>query len=524
MLLVEHVLDGVSLGEFACKRIPVGNDHGWLEKVLVEVQLLQRLNHPNLVSYQHVWLEDAQITSFGPSVPCIFILQQYCNAGDLHDYVVGSIKSSVNPQDLKERMRRRSKGQPDVPTGPERPRTMPFDEIFSFFRQLTTGLHHLHSNGYIHRDLKPSNCLLHCDGQKLTVHVSDFGEVQDTNAKRMSTGATGTLSYCAPEVLRRDGPGGQLGDFSTKSDIFSLGMIVYFMCFGHLPYANADEVNDENEDVEQLRAEVSMWTGFDDSRRSRSDLPARLYSFLRRLLSPDPAERPSTERILQEIKAGNDVDGSIGQIPDLGDPGPRITSVASPARQVPPQPGPRTLSSGSTRPGLSSFARHRSSGDVIQSPSPQEHNFVSDSPNRSESGVVLRSRKVEMPLRTLEQTDQTSVPPMATTKPIARLIMPPPSTHRHRFRNLLFARPPVIAFKSLAFCVKLITLSRPCAPYATSPWAFYTLMCFSVLDFVIDRGLAASLLLLIVHMTLFATAVRWGQFCDSRSLLWEAEQ
>ncbi|CAD0088027.1 unnamed protein product [Aureobasidium vineae] len=36
VLLVEHFLDKVSLGEFACKRIPVGNDHGWLEKVLIE--------------------------------------------------------------------------------------------------------------------------------------------------------------------------------------------------------------------------------------------------------------------------------------------------------------------------------------------------------------------------------------------------------------------------------------------------------------------------------------------------------
>lgn len=78
MLLVRHVLDGVSLGNFACKRVPVGelvtarrvliltcpgNNHEWLEKVLIEVQLLQRLSHPNLVSYRHVWLEDAKLSS-----------------------------------------------------------------------------------------------------------------------------------------------------------------------------------------------------------------------------------------------------------------------------------------------------------------------------------------------------------------------------------------------------------------------------------------------------------------------------
>ena len=80
VLLVTHVLDRCSLGQFACKRVPVGNNHDWLEKVLVEVQTLQHLSHANLVSYKHVWLEDFKINKFGPSVPCAFILQQYCNA------------------------------------------------------------------------------------------------------------------------------------------------------------------------------------------------------------------------------------------------------------------------------------------------------------------------------------------------------------------------------------------------------------------------------------------------------------
>jgi len=82
VLLVRHVLDGVSLGHFACKRVPVGmspsklqhaghlpktsflgDNHKWLEKVLMEVQLLQQLSHTNLVSYRHVWLENAHLTS-----------------------------------------------------------------------------------------------------------------------------------------------------------------------------------------------------------------------------------------------------------------------------------------------------------------------------------------------------------------------------------------------------------------------------------------------------------------------------
>jgi hypothetical protein len=104
------------VGHFACKRVPVGDDHAWLEKVLVEVQLLQRLSHPNLVSYRHVWLEDVKLNRFGPSVPCAFILQEYCNAGDLLHYVVGDIPVVLTAKEqLKEQMRRKSKGQSDRP-------------------------------------------------------------------------------------------------------------------------------------------------------------------------------------------------------------------------------------------------------------------------------------------------------------------------------------------------------------------------------------------------------------------------
>jgi serine/threonine protein kinase len=138
VLLVQHVLDGVQLGRFACKRVPVGDDHVWLEKVLIEVQLLQNLSHENLVSYRHVWLEDFQISNFGPSVPCAFILQQYCNGGDLHDYILDSARTTVTKEQMKERLRRRSKGQLEEPDDIHGPRRMLFDDIISFFKDIAT--------------------------------------------------------------------------------------------------------------------------------------------------------------------------------------------------------------------------------------------------------------------------------------------------------------------------------------------------------------------------------------------------
>jgi hypothetical protein len=48
----------------------LGNNHEWLEKVLIEVRLLQTLSHANLVSYRHVWLEDTKITGMFPPRLC----------------------------------------------------------------------------------------------------------------------------------------------------------------------------------------------------------------------------------------------------------------------------------------------------------------------------------------------------------------------------------------------------------------------------------------------------------------------
>lgn len=107
---------------------------------------------------------------------------------------------------MKDKIRRRTRGISASDETPLAPRRLAFEQIISFFSDIASGLNHLHSNGFIHRDLKPSNCLLNdtgIPGQELRVLVSDFGEVQMESEKRNSTGATGTISYCAPEVLRR---------------------------------------------------------------------------------------------------------------------------------------------------------------------------------------------------------------------------------------------------------------------------------------------------------------------------------
>ncbi|KAI9152016.1 putative serine/threonine-protein kinase iksA [Paramyrothecium foliicola] len=342
VLLVRHEIDGCHLGHFACKRVPVGDDHAWLEKVLIEVELLAKLSHPNLVSYRHVWLEDVRLTRFGPSVACAFILQQYCNSGDLHQYVIGNVPRETSKEELKARMRRRSKGQAENPAKPFPSKTpLSFEEIYSLFRDVTSGVAYLHSANYIHRDLKPSNCLLHREGSNLTCLISDFGEVQAENVVRKSTGSTGTISYCAPEVLKMDAAG-RYGNFTTKSDIFSLGMILYFMCFGRLPYRSANALQEELEDIDALRAEITDWRGFQDERRERPDLPSKLYTLLKKLLALNASDRPSAAEVLAAMRNEASFEGLArdrGSTPSIDLRGSRVQNLDSPAMPGTPVPG-----------------------------------------------------------------------------------------------------------------------------------------------------------------------------------------
>ena len=500
VLLVTHILDNVDLGQYACKRVPVGDDHAWLIHVLNEVRLLEHLSHQHLVYYKHVWLEDVRISTFGPSVPCAFILQQYCNAGDLHHYIVDQAQPSVptnSAQTLKERARRRSKNQPEPPQDLQG-RKLRFEEIYSFFKDITSGLNHLHVNGFIHRDLKPSNCLLHDFGGKGSqprVLVSDFGEVQVENMVRKSTGATGTVSYCAPEVLRRSPATGELGNFTTKSDIFSLGMILYFLCFARLPYRNADHLNEENEDLDQLRDEIISWTGLHEERKLRPDLPEQLYTFLRRLLSLDPDDRPSGEEILLGIKTGSGLDEISDARPN---PAAHMFDDLSASSRISPIDSPRS----------STPARKKSSQTFMRPAKMRLGSFTQDSasppplprkdsptPSRSHDSLVLRP----------------SFPPPARLLNGPLPPLPPPSRFQEwrREHGQMVER----AVAGGVLLLKIASLNLLCSPMAAKTSIVYPLIVMAALDALLRSRLEISVALAIIHVAVLVAARQEDVLC-----------
>ncbi|RMZ90185.1 hypothetical protein DV736_g2605, partial [Chaetothyriales sp. CBS 134916] len=535
VLLVQHLLDGVPLGHFACKRLPIGDDHAWLEKVLVEVQVLTSLSHQNLVSYRHVWLEDFQINAFSPRVPCAFILQQYCNGGDLHNYVCIPAQVTTSTHQLKERIRRRSKGEAERPGKPNEPRRLPFDQIYSFFSDITAGLRFLHLNGFIHRDLKPSNCLLHTVGNETRVLVSDFGEVQYENVARKSTGATGTVSYCAPEVLRRVSPDGPYGNFTSKSDIFSLGMILYFLCFASLPYVSANVLFEEREDADKLRAEILGWTGFDDHRRLRPELPQQLYAFLKRLLSVDPDSRPSADDVNQGIITGHLSD----TVPQLRRRSSSAAEELTPGIGAPNLDTPSegnssawTVTNGLDLGSIRHKSRHSNTRHHSQSRErsrlaratsavvdDQEYGTAADDKiddqvpeAESESASVILRPKQPLP-SAASATHNSGSPDLQQP-----LLLPPPHERAQWFTviGLLQSDIHSITLRGVILVAKLMTTLQPCMTQGLNVSVVYPLITLAALEMTVTQyQVWKATLFGVAHLAVVVIAMHYSLLCSA---------
>ncbi len=112
----------------------------------------------------------------------------------------------------------------DVLTGS--PSGLPVDEVLAWFHGILAGVAYLHDRGIVHRDLKPGNVF--CD--EGVVKIGDYGLSKFIAASRRSgqTESVGTVHYMAPEVAN--------GRYGKEIDIYALGIMLYEMLTGHVPF------------------------------------------------------------------------------------------------------------------------------------------------------------------------------------------------------------------------------------------------------------------------------------------------
>jgi hypothetical protein len=147
-------------------------------------------------------------------------------------------------------------------------------------RALTDALVHAHSAGVIHRDLKPENVLVK-EGDAPTVKLADFGiaRIIASDERMTMTGAlVGSPHHMAPEIVEGK-------DADARSDLFSLGTILYWLATGKLPFAAANP-------TAILRRVLEG--DYEDPRTVDGRVPDPLAELVASSLAVDPARRPAS--------------------------------------------------------------------------------------------------------------------------------------------------------------------------------------------------------------------------------------
>lgn len=149
-------------------------------------------------------------------------------------------------------------------------------EAVIFTSQILKALNHAHERGVIHRDIKPQNIMLLKDNR--TIKVADFGIASFNNkgeTRTMADGAIGSVHYISPEQAK--------GEFvDNKTDIYSVGVVLYEMLTGQLPFQSDSAVSVA---IMQLQKEAVM------PRKINPNIPVGIEQITMRAMQKSPRDR-----------------------------------------------------------------------------------------------------------------------------------------------------------------------------------------------------------------------------------------
>ncbi|XP_063366912.1 serine/threonine-protein kinase SIK2-like [Cydia amplana] len=212
-----------------------------------EPRVMSKLRHPCIAALYETMMHG----------PRLYVVMEAAGGGDLCAHVLAS-------------------------RGPQR--GLPEARAKSLAAQLVSAVRHMHSQGVVHRDLKMENIML--DSTKQFIKIVDFGLSNVwSNGGALRT-PCGSLEYAAPELFvdgRRYGP---------EVDLWSIGVIVYGMVTGGLPFTGAD--TGEGRSRPQLRAAIAR--GFARKQRvALACVSGDCKTFIQQLLEPNVATRMKIE-------------------------------------------------------------------------------------------------------------------------------------------------------------------------------------------------------------------------------------
>jgi serine/threonine protein kinase len=212
----------------------LGARPGFRERFLREARVAASLDHPNIVPLYDFGEADRQL---------LYLVMPFVSGGSLQD---------------------RLKEAP-----------FPVGEVATFGSQIADALEYAHQRGVVHRDVKPANMLLHADGRLL---LSDFGLAKILSSARPATPRNhpdaGTPEYMAPEQIN--------GGSDERSDIYALGVVLYLLLTGRLPFSGSTSAKVMERHLYRLPAEP---------RRLNPNITPAMQGVVLRALAKHPEDR-----------------------------------------------------------------------------------------------------------------------------------------------------------------------------------------------------------------------------------------
>ena len=216
------------------------------KQIYNEASIMKKLLHPNVISFKDVF-KDTKLDYF-------YIVMEYANDGDLSKKIKTQKNKIIGEKYFSE------------------------EKIMQYFYQICRGLQYIHSKNIIHRDIKSQNIFLMKNGK---IKIGDFGIAKAlTNTKNNATTIIGTPYYFSPEIINGE-------PYNYKTDIWSLGVVLYEMCCLKLPF--------ESNNIAQLSIKI-MKGKYDPIPNRYSKNMANL---IKNMLNIDQKLRPNINEVMQ---------------------------------------------------------------------------------------------------------------------------------------------------------------------------------------------------------------------------------
>jgi len=248
--------------KYALKVVKLGRirDQAKKDMLLREIQLIKMLDHPNTVKVIEVFQR----------LNYIYIVMELCTGGELFDKLYSQ----------------------KVMPGEKAPRFTEADSQY-LSKKMVASIAYLHANDIVHRDLKLENFIFTSDSPDAEIKLIDFGfsrQYLEKDAKM--TNMVGTCYYLAPEVLKKD--------YTQSSDLWSLGVVIYMMVTGAVPFGGSD--NDQI--IEKVKESTKPGNIMETKARltkvlKKRELSQECVDFIMGLLTVDAKKRLTAKQAAQ---------------------------------------------------------------------------------------------------------------------------------------------------------------------------------------------------------------------------------